>query len=62
MLPRNCSGIVHGRHAFESLDATRPEGLMVISRRNLLKASMAGLAGLSLPLLLRQRATATVPR
>jgi hypothetical protein len=58
MLPRNCSGIVHGRHAFESLDATRPEGLMVASRRNLLKASMAGLAGLSLPGLMQHRAEA----
>ena len=35
-----------------------PEGLVVASRRNLIKASLAGLAGLSLPGLLRHRASA----
>ena len=46
----------HAGHAFTSFGATQPEGLCFRSRRNLFKASMAGLAGLSLPQLLRQRA------
>ncbi len=45
-------------HAFSSLHAREPEGLMVVSRRNMLKASLAGMAGLSLPGLLRNRAQA----
>lgn len=52
---------VHGHdhgHAFAALNALTPEGLLVRSRRNALKASLAGLAGLSLPELLRQRAAA----
>lgn len=46
------------QHAFTDYHAREPEGLTLRSRRNLLKASMAGLAGLSLPALLRQRAEA----
>src|SRR3954470_13569134 len=46
------------RHAFANLNALEAEGLVVASRRNLLKASLAGLAGLSLPGLLRHRASA----
>lgn len=34
----------HG-HAFASLNARAPEGLVVASRRNMLKAGLAGLAG-----------------
>jgi hypothetical protein len=46
----------HGhRHAFTNLNARDREGLVVASRRNMLKASMAGLAGLSLPGLLCHR-------
>jgi hypothetical protein len=45
-------------HAFAGLNARAGEGLMVISRRNVLKAGWAGLAGLSLPGLLRGRALA----
>jgi hypothetical protein len=52
-----CGG--HGSHAFASFDGTVREGLCLASRRNLLKASLAGVAGLSLPELLRQRAHAT---
>jgi hypothetical protein len=48
----------HHAHAFGSFNALVPEGLTVLSRRNLLKASLAGLAGLSLPGLLRQQAEA----
>jgi hypothetical protein len=43
-------------HAFASLNARRREGLTVLGRRGMLKASLAGFAGLSLPGLLRQRA------
>jgi hypothetical protein len=45
-------------HAFTHLNPGRREGLVVASRRNMLKASLAGLAGLSLPDLLRHRAVA----
>ena len=43
-------------HAFANYHPREPEGLCVMSRRNLLKASMSGLAGLSLPELLKRRA------
>jgi hypothetical protein len=45
-------------HAFRFFNAQDREGLMVLSRRNMLKASLAGLAGLTLPDLLRTRAEA----
>jgi hypothetical protein len=45
-------------HAFGSFNALQREGLTVPSRRNLLKAGLAGLAGLSLPGLLRHQAEA----
>jgi hypothetical protein len=45
-------------HAFGNFNALSSEGLMVRSRRNALKLGMAGIAGLSLPELLRQRAVA----
>jgi hypothetical protein len=46
-------------HAFAGLNPTAREGLVVPSRRNMLKAGMAGLAGLALPDLLRCRARAS---
>lgn len=46
------------RHAFADWEPRRREGLVVLSRRNMLKASLAGIAGLSLPGLLRSRAGA----
>ncbi|MCA9040894.1 MAG: DUF1501 domain-containing protein [Planctomycetaceae bacterium] len=46
------------QHAFSSFNPTTQEGLVLRSRRNILKASMAGLAGLSLPGLLQHRAQA----
>ncbi len=50
----------HGhRHAFGGLNALEREGLAVVSRRNVLKTGMAGMAGLSLPALLRGRARAS---
>ena len=48
-------------HAFANWLPRTREGLTVCSRRNLLKASLAGLAGLTLPELLRQRARANSP-
>lgn len=45
-------------HAFRSLAAREREGIFVASRRGMLKASVAGLAGMSLPGLLQQRASA----
>jgi len=47
----------HG-HAFASLNARANEGLVVGSRRSFLKAGLAGMGGLSLPEVLRQRARA----
>lgn len=45
-------------HAFEDYRARQREGLMVLNRRGMLKAGLAGVAGLSLPELLKQRAVA----
>jgi hypothetical protein len=47
-------------HAFASWNPLVPEGLTVFSRRNMLKASLLGLAGLTLPRLLQERARASV--
>jgi hypothetical protein len=46
------------RHAFAHLNPLAREGLVVASRHNVFKASLTGLAGLSLPNLLRRRASA----
>jgi Protein of unknown function (DUF1501) len=53
-----CRGQHRHQHAFSDFNPLVREGLTVISRRNLLKASLAGMAGLTVPLLLRQRARA----
>jgi hypothetical protein len=45
-------------HAFQFLGARKREGLVVHSRRNFLKASLAGLAGLTAPSVLQSRARA----
>jgi hypothetical protein len=45
-------------HAFADFRPLEREGLVLCSRRNMLKASLAGFAGLSLPGLLRHRAAA----
>jgi len=42
-------------HAFPSFLPLAREGLVLPSRRNVLKASLAGIAGLSLPQLLKAR-------
>src|SRR3974390_980690 len=49
-------------HAFSSYHPLAAEGLAVPSRRNLLKAGLAGWAGLPLPELSRQRAAASGKR
>jgi uncharacterized protein (DUF1501 family) len=49
------------RHAFANFNARQREGLTVHSRRNLLKAGLAGVAGLTLPGLVRARETAGTP-
>jgi hypothetical protein len=46
------------QHAFSSFQPLEREGLAALSRRNLLKASLAGLAGLSVPRLLETRSAA----
>ncbi|MBX9787580.1 MAG: DUF1501 domain-containing protein [Pirellulales bacterium] len=48
----------HAAHAFASLLPREREGLVVVGRRSVLKASVAGLAGLTLPALLARRAGA----
>lgn len=53
-----CRAPVHRQHAFADFYGTEREGLFVVSRRGMLKAGFAGLAGLSLPGLLRARAEA----
>ena len=45
-------------HAFTSFHGRQREGLMMLDRRGMLKASLAGIGGLSLPALLQQRASA----
>ncbi len=47
-----------GSHAFAALNPRLREGLTLTSRRGMLKASLAGMAGLSLPGLLRAREAA----
>jgi hypothetical protein len=46
------------RHAFSYLNARVREGLTVVSRRSVLKAGLAGMAGITLPELLRARGEA----
>src|SRR2546428_4504780 len=48
----------NGEHAFSFLNGRAREGLTVFSRRSMLKASLAGLAGLTLPGLLQGRGEA----
>lgn len=51
----------HG-HAFHSFHPREREGLMLVTRRNMLKASLAGIGGLSLADLLRHEAGAVESR
>ena len=61
MADRSQRGHDH-EHAFSALNARAREGLVVSTRRNMLKAGWAGLAGLTLPSLLRARAEAAATR
>lgn len=53
-----CQRSLHRRHAFANYFGREREGLVVASRRNMLKASLAGVAGLSVGELLRTEAAA----
>ena len=53
-----CRRAHHQQHAFENFYGRDREGLTVVSRRGMLKAGLAGIAGLSLPELLRSQAAA----
>ena len=48
-----------GSHAFTSLNARCQEGLTLLNRRGMMKAGLAGMAGLTLPQLLQARALAS---
>ncbi|MBW3541078.1 MAG: DUF1501 domain-containing protein [Planctomycetes bacterium] len=49
---------MHQDHAFAGFHATEREGLVFRTRRNMLKAGLAGIAGLTVPRLLQTRAAA----
>src|ERR1019366_1320118 len=49
-------------HAFGTFNARQREGLVLRSRRNFLKASLAGIAGISVPQLLQVQALGQTPR
>src|SRR5690349_21808156 len=53
-----CHRTAHAQHAFGNFYGRDREGLTMLSRRGMLKAGLAGIAGLSLPELLRARARA----
>jgi hypothetical protein len=48
-------------HAFAAFHAREREGLVLATRRNMIKASLAGIAGLSLPRLLERESSASGP-
>lgn len=54
----HCRKAVHQQHAFNNFYGIDREGLTVVGRRGMLKAGLAGIAGLSLPELLRTRSEA----
>ncbi len=56
MTTPNCDPGGHWQHAFTSFNPRVREGLTVTGRRGMLKASLAGISGLSLPGLLQARA------
>ena len=57
-----CNQPVHVQNAFANYCGTGRDGLTVVSRRGMLKAGFAGVAGLSLPEVLRARALASQTR
>jgi hypothetical protein len=58
MTVRGCQTQAHARHPFGSFLGREREGLALVDRRGMLKAGIAGIAGLSLPELLKVRADA----
>ena len=58
MLGNDCRGSLHSLNAFGNYHGRTREGLTLTDRRGMLKASVAGLAGLSLPELLKAQAKA----
>lgn len=58
MLDMFCRRSLHQQHAFNNFYGRDREGLTVVGRRGMLKAGLAGVAGLSLPELLRTRSEA----
>lgn len=58
MAERICRKTAHATHAFGDFLGRTREGLALVDRRGMLKAGLAGLAGLSLPRLLQARAEA----
>jgi hypothetical protein len=57
MTSKSRRGHAH-QHAFGAFNALQREGLLLLGRRNMLKASLAGIAGLTVPGLLRSQAHA----
>jgi Protein of unknown function (DUF1501) len=55
MLSFGCHRPAHRQHAFENFYGRDREGLALVSRRGMLKAGLAGIAGLTLPDLLEAR-------
>ena len=53
-----CKTAAHQTHAFETFNGRTREGLTLTDRRGMLKAGLAGIAGLSLPELLKAQAKA----
>jgi hypothetical protein len=53
-----CRKALHQQHAFNNFYGRQREGLTLVGRRGMLKAGLAGVAGLSLPELLRTRSEA----
>ena len=58
-MTRNTQNVHADQHAFANLNARAREGLVVAGRRGMLKAGLAGIAGLTLPRLLHARDYAT---
>jgi len=59
MLSFGCHRPAHRQHAFENFYGREREGLALVSRRGMLKAGLAGVAGLTLPGLLEARSHAS---
>lgn len=58
MTVHGCQTKAHAQHAFGGFLGREREGLALVDRRGMLKAGLAGIAGLSLPQLLQMRSEA----